>query len=106
MGAESRQNPPLHHLHAHLDFGFIPGVGRAGWDDSHPIVLGELGVGAVEGGLIAMAWLTAALRLSGTTTWGTPPNAVKARTWDPIQSGRLWLQVASAKVCSRAPGRR
>jgi hypothetical protein len=52
--AEARENPPFHHLHAHLDFGFIPRTGGAGRDDRHAIMLRELGVGPVEGGLIAM----------------------------------------------------
>jgi hypothetical protein len=42
------------------------------------------------------ALLTPALRLSGTMILGTPPKKVSARPWAPIQSGSVWLQVASA----------
>ena len=51
--AQSSENPPFHHLHAHLDFGFISGAGL-GWDHRHVIMLGEIEIGPVEGGLVAM----------------------------------------------------
>ena len=52
--AETRENPPFHHLHADLDFGCIPRTSRAGRDDRDVIGLRELGGGPIEGGLLAM----------------------------------------------------
>ena len=37
-------------------------------------------------------------RLSETTIAGTPPKKAKARVCEPIQSGSVCVQVASAKV--------
>ena len=37
-------------------------------------------------------------RLSGTTISGQPPKNSKARTCDAVQSARVWVHVASAKV--------
>ena len=60
----------------------------------------EDGVG--EGGLVDHRVpgvdATPDLRLSETIWAGTPPNQASARPCDPIQSGRLCVQVASAKV--------
>ena len=36
------------------------------------------------------------LVLSGTSSFGTPPSAAKARVWAPIQSRSAWVQLASA----------
>jgi hypothetical protein len=81
--AEARENPPLHYLHAHFDFGFIPGVGCAGWDDSHPIVLGELGVSASEGGLIAMGPAHGGLEIIGDHDLGHPTQRRKGADMGP-----------------------
>jgi hypothetical protein len=41
---------------------------------------------------------TAALRLSHTIAFGTPPKNCSARTCASIQSGSFWLRLAQAKV--------
>jgi hypothetical protein len=51
--AEPCQAPALHHLHAHLDLGCIPGTGGAGRDEGHVRVRRELGRGPGAGGLRA-----------------------------------------------------
>src|SRR5690606_34094553 len=40
----------------------------------------------------------ATFRLSGTISRGTPPKKANMRTCEPIQSGSVWVQVASANV--------
>ena len=52
--AESRQNPALHHLYPHFDFGFVSGAGRAGRDHGNAIVLCQRLVCPIERGLIAV----------------------------------------------------
>ena len=47
--------------------------------------------------------MTPALRLSDTICAGTPPNQASARPCEPIQSGSVCVQVASANVWFDAP---
>ena len=42
--------------------------------------------------------MTATLVLSGTSSFGAPPSAVKARVWAPIQSASAWVQLAEARI--------
>jgi hypothetical protein len=57
---------------------------------------GHLGIGAVDPGIVAIGLVTAALRLSQTTNFGTPPRYLNRLACTPIQSDRLSLGQASA----------
>ena len=106
--AEARENPPFHHLHAHLDFSFIPRTGGTGGDDRHAIVLREFGVGAGEGRLIAMEPTKASWYISVTTdsncictvTAILPPTPLQ--TYHCIRggedSGKGWRGQAASKT--------
>jgi len=48
------ENPALHDLYAHFDFGLVAGLARPGGHDNTPIMLGEFDRGPVQFGLIAM----------------------------------------------------
>lgn len=52
--AQPGQNPALDHLHAHLHFGFIFGLSRSCWYDSHLVVTGKLLVAGVDVRLVAV----------------------------------------------------
>ena len=85
--AEAGENPPLHHLHADLDFGFIPGTGGAGRDDGHAIVLREFGVGPVEGGLVAMGPAHGGLEIIRDHDLGHPTERRKGADMGPDPVG-------------------
>ena len=87
MVAEARENPPFHHLHADLDFGFIPGTGGAGRDDGHAIVLREVGVGPVEGGLVAMGPAHGGLEIIRDHDLGHPTQRRKGADMGPDPVG-------------------
>ena len=57
---------------------------------------GEGRIGAIDLGFIAVGPGHGRFEVIGDDDSGTPPRAAKVRTWEPIQSGRLWVQVASA----------
>jgi hypothetical protein len=84
---EARQHPPLHHLRAHLDLGFLSGVGRTGWDDSTPRGLGEIGVGAVEGGLRALGPAHGGLEMIGDHALGPPTQRRQGTDMGPDPIG-------------------
>ena len=46
--AQPRQDPPLHHLHTHLDFGLIPGPSYPRRHHRHPVVHRQVLVGRVQ----------------------------------------------------------
>jgi hypothetical protein len=85
--AEARENPPFHHLHADLDFGFIPGTGSAGRDDDHAIGLREVGVGPVEGGLVAMGPTHSGLEIIRDHDLGDPTKRRKGADLGPDPVG-------------------
>ena len=61
--AQTRQDPALDDLHAPLDLGLVARLAHACRQDRHAIVLGELGVGAVQVRLVAMRPIHAALQV-------------------------------------------
>jgi len=70
-------NPALHHLHPHFDLGFVPGLGSAGRDDGDPIMVGEIGIRAIELGLIAMGAGDRGLEVVGDDDVGHPTEGGK-----------------------------
>jgi len=52
--ADAGQDPALGHQHPGLDLGLVSGLARAGGDDGTAVVLGQLLVGAVQLGLVAV----------------------------------------------------
>jgi hypothetical protein len=56
------------------------------------------GVAAIDLGLVKAGASAPDFRLSDTTSLGAAPKKPKARVCAPIQSGSVWLQLASASV--------
>jgi len=102
---ERWQYPALGDLHADFDFGFIARFVGPCWNDCRVVVPCKIGVSAIDRRLVKAG--VAAKRASGTTVMPdfrlsettcavTPPKKLKARQCEPVQSGRLCVQVASA----------
>ena len=96
MVPQAGPHPAFHHLYPHFDLGLSSGLGRPGRDHGEAIVLCEVRVGPIDLGFIAMRPGDGRFEVIGDDDLGEPPSAAKVRTCEPIQSGRLWLQVASA----------
>ena len=86
--AEAGENPSFHHLHADLDFGFIPRTGCAGRDDRDVIVLRGLGVGPVERGLIAMGPAHGGLEIIRDHDLGHPTQCCEGADMRPDPIGQ------------------
>jgi hypothetical protein len=71
---------------------------RACWQRGAAVVLGELGVGRVEFGVVAVGRLDQRAGWSGTISRGTPAMNSSACTWASIHSAVVWRGVAQAKV--------
>ena len=95
--AQPRQDPSLRHLHRDFDLGLVAGLARPGRQDRNAIMLGHVGIGPVQSGVIAVGpSRTAGFKLSGTTTLGTPSRKLNIRAWGPIQSSSPSVATASA----------
>jgi hypothetical protein len=56
----------------------------------------QIEIGPVKTRLVPVGAGDATLGLSGTSCAGTPPMKASARTCEPIQSGSVWVRLASA----------
>ena len=84
------EDPPLDHLHADLGLGLVARPPYPGGDDGEAVVLGQLGVGGVGVGLVAMGagdGQAQVDRRNATTISGTPWRKLSARTCEAHQSG-------------------
>jgi hypothetical protein len=79
-----------------------PNLGLVLWpprprrQDRGAVMAGHLGIGSVDPGIVTIGLVTAALRLSQTMNFGTPPRNRNRLACTPIQSDRLSLGQASA----------
>ena len=94
--AQPPQNVSLGESDPGLDLRLVPRLSRPRRQDADRIMrrhgpVGPVDLGIVEGGLVDPA-----LRLSGTSSFGAPPKKRNMRTWAPVQSGSVCVQVASA----------
>ena len=70
-------NPALHHLHPHFDLGLVPWFGRAGGDHGDPLMVCEIGRGAIELGLLALGASDSSFEVVGDDDLGHPTEGGK-----------------------------
>ena len=70
-------NPALHHLYPNFDLGLVPWFGRAGGDHGDRIMVCEIGICAIELGLIAMGASDSSFEVVGDDDLGHPTEGGK-----------------------------
>ena len=100
---ERGQDPPLHELDPGFYLRLVFRLSDTGGNDRSPIVNRQLLIGAVDAWLIATGLGHAGEEIIRDQDLGYTADELKARTWEPIQSGRPCVYVASAYVKLLAP---
>jgi hypothetical protein len=96
--AKTAENAALGELYAILHLGLVLRASRTCWQDANAIMSSHDPVAAVDLRIVEAGAVDAGLQIVGTISRGTPSKKMNMRTCEPIQSGRVWVHVASAKA--------
>jgi len=93
---ESGQDEALDDLYSHFRLRFVFGTADPGGDDGGVIVIRHVTVGGVYFRLVAAGLGHPRAQIVRDYSPGNRTEEVEGLTWEPIQSGSDWVQVASA----------
>src|SRR5580658_11132619 len=72
--AQTPENIGLSESDSGFDFRLVPRLSRSRWKDSNRIMRRHRAVGPVDLGIVERGFVDAALQMSGTSNFGTPPK--------------------------------
>ena len=93
---EPGQDPAFDQKYPRLRFGLVLGPVFPSGDDGTAVMGGQILVGGIDVRVVTTGLTDPAFEIIRDQISVTPPKKVKARTWEPIQSGSCCVQVASA----------